>query len=123
MIILSSVYMMTATPAKHYMYLLICEHTANVQFKFKSSAWRQRGLTGHCFKYIDRPICLQIDEMHFGITQMGGCSTRRICALWYIKQVAYLCFKGTLTGSLTGALIENFNGNFDGKFNANLDGR
>ena len=24
----------------------------------KSSAWRQKGLTGYCFKYIDRPFCL-----------------------------------------------------------------
>ena len=24
-----------------------------------SSVWRQKGLTGYCFKYIDRPFCLQ----------------------------------------------------------------
>ena len=28
-----------------------------------SSAWRQKGLTGYCFKYIDRPFCLQSDDM------------------------------------------------------------
>ena len=25
---------------------------------------RQKGLTGYCFKYIDRPFCLQSDEVH-----------------------------------------------------------
>ena len=25
----------------------------------------QKGLTGYCFKYIDRPFCLQADELHF----------------------------------------------------------
>ena len=26
------------------------------------SAWRQKGLTGYCFKYTDRPFCLWIDD-------------------------------------------------------------
>ena len=26
--------------------------------KLISAAWRQKGLTGYCFKYIDRPFCL-----------------------------------------------------------------
>ena len=26
------------------------------------SAWRQKGLTGYCFKYTDRPFCLQVDD-------------------------------------------------------------
>ena len=25
-----------------------------------SSAWRQKGLTGHCFKYIDRPFASEL---------------------------------------------------------------
>ena len=28
-----------------------------------SSAWRQKDLTAYCFKYIDRPFCLQTDEL------------------------------------------------------------
>ena len=28
-----------------------------------SSALRQKGLTGCCFKYIDRPFCLRTDDM------------------------------------------------------------
>ena len=28
-----------------------------------SSAGRQKGLTGYCFKYIERPFCLQTDVM------------------------------------------------------------
>ena len=36
----------------------------NSEFSNKnSSAWRQKGLTGDCFKYIDRPFCLQTDEL------------------------------------------------------------
>ena len=27
------------------------------------SAHRQKGLTGYCFKYIDRPFCLQTDDV------------------------------------------------------------
>ena len=30
--------------------------------KHMSSAWRQKGLTGYCFKYIDRPFCLRTDD-------------------------------------------------------------
>ena len=30
-----------------------------------SSAWRQKGLTAYCLKYIDRPFCLQTDELQF----------------------------------------------------------
>ena len=30
--------------------------------QIKLSARRQKGLTGYCFKYIDRPFCLQTDE-------------------------------------------------------------
>ena len=30
---------------------------------FTSSARRQKGLTGYCFKYIERPLCLQTDEI------------------------------------------------------------
>ena len=29
-----------------------------------SSARRQKGLTGYCFKYIDRPFCLQANDLH-----------------------------------------------------------
>ena len=29
-----------------------------------SSAWRQKDITGYGFKYIDRPLCLQTDELH-----------------------------------------------------------
>ena len=28
----------------------------------KSSVWRQKGLTGYCFKYTDRPFCLQTND-------------------------------------------------------------
>ena len=28
-----------------------------------SSAWRQEGLTGYCFKYIDRPFCFRANDM------------------------------------------------------------
>ena len=28
-----------------------------------SSAWIQKGLTGYCFKYIDRPLSLQTDDL------------------------------------------------------------
>ena len=27
------------------------------------SVWRQKGLTGYCFKYIDRPFCLRADDL------------------------------------------------------------
>ena len=30
-----------------------------------SSAQRQKGLTGYCVKYIDRPFCLGTDALHF----------------------------------------------------------
>ena len=30
-----------------------------------SSAWRQKGITGYCFKYIDRPFCLRTDVLCF----------------------------------------------------------
>ena len=32
--------------------------------KHNSSAWRQKGLTGYCFKYIDRGFCLRTDELY-----------------------------------------------------------
>ena len=32
------------------------------EVKHKTSAWRQKGLTGYCFKYIDRPFCLRTNE-------------------------------------------------------------
>ena len=28
-----------------------------------SSAWRQKGLTGYCFKYTDRPFCLRTNNV------------------------------------------------------------
>ena len=31
---------------------------------YNSSAWRQKDLTGYCFKYIDRPFCLRTDELY-----------------------------------------------------------
>ena len=37
-------------------------NTANISCD-KSSGWRQKGLTGCCFKCIDRPFCLGADEM------------------------------------------------------------
>ena len=36
----------------------------DLQHIYILSARRQRGLTGYCFKYIDRPSCLQTDDMH-----------------------------------------------------------
>ena len=30
--------------------------------KIKPSVWRQKGLTGSCFKYIDRPFCLRTNK-------------------------------------------------------------
>ena len=33
----------------------------------RSSAWRQKGLTGYWFKHIDRPFCLQADEVNYMI--------------------------------------------------------
>ena len=30
---------------------------------FISLVQRQKGLTGYCFKYIDRPFCLQTDDV------------------------------------------------------------
>ena len=38
----------------------------------KSSPWRQKGLTGYGFKYIDRPFCLRTDEMYFYNHSNGG---------------------------------------------------
>ena len=32
--------------------------------KCNSLARRQKGLTGYCFKYIDRPFCLRTDELY-----------------------------------------------------------
>ena len=31
-------------------------------YKTISSVWRRKGLTGYCFKYIDRPFCLWTDD-------------------------------------------------------------
>ena len=28
-----------------------------------SLVWRQKGLTGYCFKYTDKPLCLQADDL------------------------------------------------------------
>ena len=33
------------------------------QAKSKLLVWRQKGLTGYWFKYIDRPFCLQTNEI------------------------------------------------------------
>ena len=33
--------------------------------KLMSSTWRQKGLTGYCFKYTDRPFCLRDDDVYF----------------------------------------------------------
>ena len=33
--------------------------------KKTSSAGRQKGLTGYCFKCIDRPFCLQTDDIYY----------------------------------------------------------
>ena len=41
-----------------------CENTTRLSMLLhnsSSSAQRQKGLTGNCFKYIDRPFCLQTD--------------------------------------------------------------
>ena len=38
-------------------------NTVPVSQKHSSSVWRQKGLTGYCFKYTDRPFCLQTDEL------------------------------------------------------------
>ena len=32
--------------------------------KIYSSVWRQKGLTGYCLKYVDRPFCLQADVLY-----------------------------------------------------------
>ena len=32
---------------------------------YTSSAGRQKGLTGYCFKFIDRPFCLETDDLYF----------------------------------------------------------
>ena len=33
--------------------------------EIKLSVQRQKGLTGYCFKYTDRPFCLRTDEMQW----------------------------------------------------------
>ena len=44
---------------------------------YTSSAWRQKGLTGYCFKYIDRPFCLRTG----GMTLSAICKSCHISAL------------------------------------------
>ena len=40
-----------------------CMYIYNDNTKHNSSAQRQKSLTGYCFKNIDRPFCLQTDEL------------------------------------------------------------
>ena len=35
--------------------------------KMLTSVWRQKGLTGYCFKYTDRPFCLRTDALELSI--------------------------------------------------------
>ena len=37
-----------------------------------SSARRQKGLTGFCFKYIDRPFCLQTNDLNIAMNIVIG---------------------------------------------------
>ena len=47
----------TCYASRHYAYI-----TGRV-ISAEGIAWTQKGLTGYCFKYIDRPFCLQADEL------------------------------------------------------------
>ena len=42
---------------------LYCSNRGSCEYT--PSAWRQEGLTGYCFKYIDRPFCLWTEYIWF----------------------------------------------------------
>ena len=48
--------------------------TTNV---FNSSARRQKGLTGYCFKYTDRPFCLQANKLQGSLRWLWT-----VCPYW-----------------------------------------
>ena len=48
----------------HYFHPDICGfYGGHVALCFISLAWRQKGLTSYCFKYIGRPFCFRTDDM------------------------------------------------------------
>ena len=90
------------------------------QIVSQSSVRRQKGLTCYCFKYIDRPVCLQTDALFFlvflGVSGgLGGgfcvtdmalnCKSRSTdaynwleCLLWhFLRYIDYSCCSGGKT--------------------------
>ena len=55
-----------------------------------SSAWRQMGLTGYCFKFIDRPFCIQGDNLML-LTEYNVFSLKYLTVWFYPQAWNSLC--------------------------------
>ena len=55
-------YVYSIEPGLYAQVIIVLSNRADAMSHSSSSAQRQKGLSGYCFKYVDRPFCLQTEK-------------------------------------------------------------